>query len=118
MIELSLKKITFALDDFGTGYSNLRALMDLPYDYVKFDKSVIQSAMTNPSMLTLLTEMLHKMGKVIVAEGVETADQLALIRKVGIERVQGFYFSKPLPEKAFRELVVRLQAQPVDFSGY
>jgi EAL domain-containing protein (putative c-di-GMP-specific phosphodiesterase class I) len=115
MVELSLKKITFALDDFGTGYSNLLALMDLPYDYVKFDKSVIQSAIANPSMLTLLTEMLHKMGKRIVAEGVETADQLALIRQVGIERVQGFYFSKPLPEQAFHELVATPQAQPMDF---
>ncbi len=101
MIELSLKKITFALDDFGTGYSNLRALIDLPYDYVKFDKSVIKAAETNPSMLSLLTEMLHKMGKCVIAEGVETKEQLALIRSVGIERVQGYYFSKPLEEEIF-----------------
>ena len=116
MVELSLKKITFALDDFGTGYSNLLALMELPYSYVKCYKSVIQSAIANPSMLTLLTEMLHKMGKHIVAEGVETADQLALIRQVGIERVQGFYFSKPLTEQAFYTLVASSQAQPMDFT--
>ncbi|NCC65822.1 MAG: phosphodiesterase, partial [Spirochaetia bacterium] len=96
MIELSLKKISFALDDFGTGYSNLKSLIDLPYDYVKFDKSVIHAAMKNPSMLTLLTEMLHKMGKCVIAEGVETEQQLELVRSVGIERVQGYYFSKPL----------------------
>ena len=105
MVELSLKKISFALDDFGTGYSNLRALMDLPYDYVKFDKSVIHSAVSNPTILTLLTEMLHKMGKSIVAEGVETEEQLSVVKKVGIERVQGFYYSKPLTEKEFLELV-------------
>ncbi|WP_320121402.1 bifunctional diguanylate cyclase/phosphodiesterase [uncultured Sphaerochaeta sp.] len=107
MIELSLKKITFALDDFGTGYSNLRALIDLPYDYVKFDKSVIHAAENNPSMLSLLTEMLHKMGKCVIAEGVETKEQLALIRSVGIERVQGYYFSKPLEEEIFHNLVVK-----------
>ncbi len=108
MIELSLKKITFALDDFGTGYSNLRALIDLPYDYVKFDKSVIHAAMANPSMLTLLTEMLHKMGKCVVAEGVETEEQLVLIRNVGIERAQGYYYSKPLQEKDFRDLIIQV----------
>ena len=105
MIELSMKKITFALDDFGTGYSNLRALIDLPYDYVKFDKSVIHAAMSNPSMLSILTEMLHKMGKCVIAEGVETEEQFALIRSVGIERVQGYYFSKPLKEYVFRDLI-------------
>jgi diguanylate cyclase (GGDEF)-like protein len=106
MIELSLKKISFALDDFGTGYSNLKSLIDLPYDYVKFDKSVIHAAMKNPSMLTLLTEMLHKMGKCVIAEGVETEQQLELVRSVGIERVQGYYFSKPLEEQDFKALVV------------
>ncbi len=105
MLELSLKDIKFALDDFGTGYSNLQALMDLPYSYVKFDKSVIQGAAANPTMLTLLSEMLHKMGKILIAEGVETQDQLAMIRTMGIERVQGFYFSKPLDEGDFLALV-------------
>jgi diguanylate cyclase len=107
MIELSLKKITFALDDFGTGYSNLRALIDLPYDYVKFDKSIIHAAVANPSMLTLFTEILHKMGKCVIAEGVETKEQLALVRSVGIERAQGYYYSKPLQEKDFRDLVLQ-----------
>ena len=105
MMELSMKKITFALDDFGTGYSNFRALMDLPYEYVKIDKTVTQKAPSNPMMLTLLCEMLHKMDKCIIAEGVETKEQLDLARSIGIERIQGYYFSKPLPEKDFLELV-------------
>ena len=105
MLELSLKDIKFALDDFGTGYSNLQALMDLPYAYVKFDKSVIQGAMSNPTMLTLLSDMLHKLGKVLIAEGVETEQQLEMIKKIGIERVQGYYYSKPLEKEAFLELV-------------
>ncbi len=105
MIALSSKEISFALDDFGSGYSNLRALIDLPYDYVKFDRTVIQSATANPKILILLTEMLHKMQKCIIAEGVETEEELALIREVGIERVQGFIFAKPMEENDFLELV-------------
>ncbi|AEV30169.1 diguanylate cyclase (GGDEF) domain-containing protein [Sphaerochaeta pleomorpha str. Grapes] len=107
MVELSLKKIAFALDDFGTGYSNLRALIDLPYDYVKLDKSVIHAAMAKPSMLLLLTEMLQKMGKCVIAEGVETKEQLSMVRSAGIERVQGYYFSKPLEEEVFRDLILQ-----------
>ncbi len=107
MVELSVKKITFALDDFGTGYSNFRALMDLPYDFVKIDKTVTQKAPTNPTMLTLLTEMLHKMDKCIIAEGVETKEQLELVKTIGIERVQGYYFSKPLPKEEFLEVVTK-----------
>jgi len=107
IIEMSLKKVTFALDDFGKGYSNLQVLMELPYNYVKIDRSVIAKSTINPKMLTLLTEMLHKMEKQIVAEGVETEEELALIKRIGIERVQGYYFSKPLPEVEFLELVKR-----------
>ncbi|MGD1833149.1 MAG: EAL domain-containing protein [Sphaerochaetaceae bacterium] len=105
MMELSVKKITFALDDFGTGYSNFRALMDLPYDFVKIDRSVIQKSTSNATMLTLLTEMLHKMDKCIIAEGVETLEQLNIIRDINIERVQGFFYSKPLDEDTFISLV-------------
>ncbi|MDD3057360.1 MAG: bifunctional diguanylate cyclase/phosphodiesterase [Sphaerochaeta sp.] len=98
MHELSKQKIEFSLDDFGSGYSNLQALMKLPYTYVKFDKSVLEGAQTNPTMLRLLTVMLHELGKCIVAEGVETEEELALVRSMGIERVQGFYYSKPVSQ--------------------
>jgi len=105
MKKLSLHEISFALDDFGSGYSNMQALMDLPYQYVKFDANFIQRSTTNPKMLSLLTDMLHKMDKVIIAEGVESEEELALVRKVGIERVQGFYFSGPMKGDAFFALV-------------
>jgi len=112
METLSVKEISFALDDFGSGYSNLRALMDLPYDYVKFDRTIIQSSTANSKMLILLTEMLHKMQKCIIAEGVETEEELALVREIGIERVQGFIFAKPMREDAFLELVRRSYDRP------
>jgi diguanylate cyclase (GGDEF)-like protein len=105
MDELSKQKIAFSLDDFGSGYSNLQALMKLPYTYVKFDKSVLEGAQSNPTMLRLLTVMLHELGKCIVAEGVETEEELALVRSMGIERVQGFYYSKPVSPDALMDLL-------------
>lgn len=104
MVALSKKDITFSLDDFGTGYSNLSSLIDLPYDYVKLDRSIILAGMTNYNMLQMLTEMIHKMGKLVIAEGVETKEQLLQIRNVGIDMVQGYYFSMPLSEEDFRML--------------
>ena len=56
-------------------------------------------------MLTLLTAMLHKMDKVLVAEGVETEEALDMVRQIGIDRFQGFYFSVPMPSDAFLALV-------------
>ncbi len=109
MQDLSLYKITFALDDFGTGYSNVQALMQLPYQFVKFDRNVIHQSTANPKMLTLISEMLHKMDKKIIAEGVETEEELALIKKIGIERVQGFIFSKPLKAEEFLALMAGSQ---------
>ena len=105
MKELSLQRISFSLDDFGTGYSNMQALMDLPYQFVKFDASLVQRSTTNPKMLALLTDMLHKMGKRIIAEGVETEEELAMVRQVGIDRVQGYYFAAPMKGDEFLELV-------------
>ena len=102
MKDLSDKKITFALDDFRAGYANIKALMELPYTFIKFDKSIVQKA---PSILSLLCDIMHRIGKYSIAEGVETEEQLALIGEIGIDRVQGFYYSKPLKEEAFLKLI-------------
>ncbi|HKL60047.1 MAG TPA: EAL domain-containing protein, partial [Sphaerochaeta sp.] len=107
MKKLSRENISFALDDFGTGYSNMQALMDLPYHFVKFDRSVIQRSVANPKMLSLVTDMLHKMDKSIIAEGVESEQELAMIRHLGIGRVQGYYFAKPMDSKAFHAFVTK-----------
>ena len=107
MQELSQQEITFALDDFGTGYSNVQALMDLPYQFVKFDKSVIQRSTDNPQMLISLVGMMGKMGKCTIAEGVETDEELLLVRDIGFDRAQGFILSKPLDGEALLELLGR-----------
>lgn len=105
METFSTQDISFSLDDFGSGYSNVQALMDLPYKFVKFDASLIQRSTTNPKMLFLLADMLHKMNKIIVAEGVETEEELAMVRIIGIDRVQGFLFAGPMKGNDFLALI-------------
>lgn len=99
---------SFSLDDFGTGYSNISSMVDMPLDIIKFDKSIIDRAKTSRDgkiLLESLTAMVKKMGKRIVAEGVETEEQLHELEAMGIDYIQGFYFSKPLPSEKFIEFV-------------
>lgn len=110
MKQLSDCGISFALDDFGTGYSNMNSLMGLPLELVKFDKTLIDMATeSDRGKMILLSSvaMVKKMGLMIVAEGVETKEQLDFILEMGIDYVQGYYFSKPLPAAQFEAYVKR-----------
>jgi EAL domain-containing protein (putative c-di-GMP-specific phosphodiesterase class I)/GGDEF domain-containing protein len=93
-----------AIDDFGTGYSNIVALTEIPFQIVKFDRSLLQ-AMQKDSRRRLgigsMATMFRRLGVGLVAEGVETEEDLALIRGIGIDLIQGYYFSKPLPSQGF-----------------
>ena len=93
--------VTIAIDDFGTGYSSLAYLKNLPVDYLKIDKAFVQDmewnegdAIISRSIITLG----HSLGLQIIAEGVETEGQLALLCEHGCDQIQGYLFSKPLPE--------------------
>lgn len=100
--------IRFSLDDFGVGYSNINSLMALPLDIIKFDRSMIQMASdydTGKTVLQSAAAMVQGMGHKIVAEGVERAEQLEFIKEIGIDYIQGYYFSKPLPEDSFLEYI-------------
>ncbi len=98
--------ILFLLDDFGSGYANLETLANLPFQIVKIDRSVVSNAKNSYEILSLITGMLHQLGKQMIAEGVETEEQLSIVKSVNIQNVQGFYYSKPL---GFEEFVVWLQ---------
>lgn len=104
-LELSNFGIKLALDDFGTGYANLESLVNIPFAVVKIDRSVVSNSVNNFQLLSLISLMLDRLGKEIVAEGVETREQLGFIQAAGVDRVQGYYFSKPIPENQFLELV-------------
>jgi len=93
--------IKVSIDDFGTGYSSLAYLRKLPIDKIKIDKSFIEEVASNDSDLTIvksMVELSHGLGKRVLAEGVETEEQLRLLRNIGCDAVQGYYISKPIPE--------------------
>lgn len=93
--------ISIALDDFGMGYSSLSYLHNLPIQKVKLDSSFVQQLEKDPSAIALvasIVQMTHIMRKDLVIEGVETAEQLALISGAQARLIQGYYFSKPLAQ--------------------
>ncbi|MGN1415202.1 MAG: EAL domain-containing protein [Oscillospiraceae bacterium] len=106
---------TFSLDDFGTGYSNISSMVDMPLMIIKFDKSIIDRATETDEgriLIESLAAMVKKMGKKIVAEGIETKEQLDAMEKIGIDYIQGYYFSKPIPESEFIEYVKNFNDLP------
>lgn len=91
--------IKVAIDDFGVGYSTMQYLVELPVDCVKIDKSIVQKAPTNKSawlILRSLIELSHEIGLSVICEGVETAEQLEMVRSFGCDIVQGYFFGLPL----------------------
>ncbi len=95
--------VRFYLDDFGTGYSNLSTLFSLPFDVVKLDKSILWSAMEEQGMQTFLGHLaagFAAIGPLLLAEGVETEGQRALLNRCGCGLMQGYLFSRPLPPEA------------------
>lgn len=101
-LKMQKRGVLIELDDFGTGYSNIVSVMNTPLDTVKLDKSIIWSAMEKKEaavMVKSLTTVFHQMGLQVLAEGVEDAEQEAFVRDSGIDYIQGFYFSRPLPEE-------------------
>ena len=93
--------VQVAIDDFGTGYSSLAYLRDLPIDQVKIDKSFMPASgepePATRTMLKAVIDLAAGLGLSTLAEGVETAEQAALLRELGCQKAQGFYFSRPLP---------------------
>lgn len=94
------KGFRIALDDFGTGYSSLHYLRTLPIDMVKLDRSFIKSVETvekDRVIVSSIIELAHRMGLTVVAEGVETASQDRLLRELGCDLMQGYYYGRPHP---------------------
>lgn len=107
---VKLKQLGFKLsiDDFGTGYSSLSYLVRFPLDVLKIDRSFIQHISTladNQAIVDAIIQMAHRLNMQVVAEGVETAQQLALLKELGCDYIQGYYFSKPLPMDELFEFI-------------
>lgn len=94
----------FSLDDFGSGESNLNYIIDMPITIIKFDKTLTDAYKCNDKAKAVIKSvicMAHDMGIKIVSEGVETEDTFCNMNDIGIDYIQGFYFSKPLPVLEF-----------------
>ena len=106
--ELNAMGMRFSLDDFGTGYSSLNYLKRFPVRSLKIDRSFIQGVVDIPDdavLVQAIINMAHSMNLEVVAEGVETRDQLDFVRRNGCDLVQGYFFSKPVPSNQFFELM-------------
>ena len=113
--ELRRIGVTTALDDFGTGYSSLSYLRTFPLDTLKIDRSFIAGILDDKKTAALteaIIDMTQTLGLDVIAEGVETAEQLELLRNLGCQTVQGHYFSPAIPAEEMEELLV---AQPVSW---
>ncbi len=100
--------VKIAIDDFGTGYSSLSYLQQLPFDLIKIDKSFIDligAADKSENICRTIIKMAHELGKEAIAEGVETEEQAEFLIDNQCDFVQGYYYSKPLPQQQFFEFV-------------
>ncbi len=100
---LSENGFSFSLDDYGTGYSNMQRISRLPLKIIKIDKTLVDDIRNRAGLSVMQNTvcMLKDIHKEIVCEGVETAEQLNQLSSLGVDFIQGYYFSKPLPEDKF-----------------
>jgi diguanylate cyclase (GGDEF)-like protein len=107
--------IRISMDDFGTGYSSLSYLRAFPFDKIKIDRTFIEDAGSQDANFEIIKAVIalgRSLGMSTTAEGVETEAQLDAVRSHGCDEIQGFLFSRPLPEKDALELVTRLSTRP------
>jgi len=100
--------IQIAMDDFGTGYSSLSYLTRLPIDKVKIDRSFVTGMMGNAQDMLVASTIIaltHSLGFGVIAEGVETEEQVQALKALKCDEVQGFLFSKPLPAEQLTKLL-------------
>lgn len=108
MKKLKAIGVRFALDDFGTGQSNLNYIVEMPIDVVKFDSTMINAYFENGTatyVMDAAMNMIQGMDLAIVSEGIEEKEQYAKMKQLGIDYIQGYYFSKPVETEKFIDFI-------------
>lgn len=111
---LRIKNAKILLDDFGSGFSSFGMLQDYDFDILKIDMSFIRKIGENPKTKSIVHSIIgvaHEIGIKTVAEGVETEEQVSFLRQSGCDYIQGYYYSKPLPEEEFVEFLEKADAE-------
>ena len=106
MQELTREGFRFYLDDFGEGYSNFNCLLQLPFQIIKLDAGFIRQkpkGNRNYETVRALTNLFHDMSLIVVAEGAETEDEVRTLAELGVDRIQGYYFARPMAEQPLLE---------------
>lgn len=109
-LQLKEQGFTLLMDDFGSGYSSLNILLETPFDMIKLDKKFIENMMLSGKgrlILEQVVSMADKLRLGLLAEGVETKEQIDLLQSIGCDQVQGYYYAKPMPEEEFFALLTR-----------
>jgi EAL domain-containing protein (putative c-di-GMP-specific phosphodiesterase class I) len=96
--------VRLAIDDFGTGYTSLAHLHYLPLDFVKIDRTFISHIQTSgdASLVRMITDLAKQLGLTTVSEGVETPEQLDILKELGSDRIQGYLVARPMPADQVR----------------
>lgn len=100
--------VSFYLDDFGVGYSNLARVFDFPFEVIKIDRSLMINIEKNETyyyIVKSVVDTFHKAGFKVVGEGLETERQITLAKEIGVDRIQGFYYAKPMCEEEFVKFI-------------
>ena len=110
MMKLRKEGISFSIDDFGTGYSSLKTLNQLQFDFVKIDRSFIKDLTKHEGSLQItktIIQLAHLLNIKVIAEGVETSEQLEILKKLECDFIQGYYFSRPVNSDDFETLLAK-----------
>ena len=108
--QLKEEGYTLLMDDFGSGYSSLNILLETPFDVIKLDKKFMDNMMVSAKGRLILEQVVLMSDKLqlgILAEGVETREQVTLLKSIGCDQVQGYYYAKPMPDNEFFELLLK-----------